>query len=288
MSDNSITIKKLLDLDESIFTKMSDITVDAVIKEAKSVYERKVKTGKRKGETFWSQKVVIDDGTGSIVLDLITNKAEDAVPRTAVGKKIRVQDAKADIYKDERRLARGKVSFMNGQRAPSGSVETSADGYYIIIGPNGKVLRAPAVEEREQRLIAGQAVAKSLIEAGRKWNKATQNEFDGWLGKIYGSEPKDGLESKPQEKKKSEATKQDEFDKLNDPDFDRNKLIRRLSKRFAELFVSKKTKGLGLEEWLTKNYEVKAFAELSDDYLVKIDSVFDDMFEELAEELGGK
>lgn len=288
MSDNSITIKKLLDLDESIFTKMSEITLEAVIKEAKAVYERKVKTGKRKGETFWSQKVAIDDGTGTIVLDLITEKAEDAIPRTAVGKKIRIEKAKADIYKDERRLARGKVSFMNGQRAPSGGVESLADGYYIVMGPNGKVLRAPAVVEKEQRLIAGQAVAKSLIEAGRKWGKATENEFDGWLEKIYGSKAKDGLESKPREKEKSEAKKQDEFDKLNDPDFDRDKLIRRLSRRFAELFVSKKTKGLGLEEWLTKNYEVKAFAALSDDYLVEIDSVFDDMFEELAKELGGK
>ena len=65
-------------------------------------------------------------------------------------------------------------------------------------------------------------------------------------------------------------------------------MIRRLNRRFAELFVSKKTKGLGLEEWLTKCYEVKAFAELSDDYLVEIDGVFDDMFGELAKELGGK
>jgi len=277
MSDNSITIKKLLDLDESIFTKMSDITLEAIIKEAKSVYERKVKTGKRKGETFWSQKVAIDDGTGTIVLDLITEKAEDAIPRTAVGKKIRIEKAKADIYKDERRLARGKVSFLNGQRVPSGGVESLADGYYIIIGPNGKVLRAPAVVEKEQRLIAGQAVAKSLIEAGRKWNKATENEFDGWLEKIYGSKAKDGLESKPQEKEKSKATKQDEFDKLNDPDFNRDKLIGRLGKRFGELFVAGKTKGLNLEEWLSKNYEVKSFIALSDDYLVELDSVLDDM-----------
>jgi len=289
MSDN-ITIKKLLDLDETIFTKMSDITLEATVKEVRQAYERKVKSGKREGQPFYSQKLVINDGTGDIVVDFIANKTEQTIPKTAVGKRIKIEDAKTDIYKDERRLARGKVSLLNGQHIP-GTLEeavTLANGYYIVVGPNGKVVKAPEVDEREQRLIAGQAVAKSLIEAGRKWGKATEKEFDGWLGKIYNSKPKDELEPEAKKKPEENTIERVGLEGVIDKDFNRDKLIGRLGKRFGAMFVAGKTKGLNLEEWLNKNYKVKSFMALSDDYLVEIDSVFDDMFEALQKELGGK
>jgi len=306
MSDN-ITIKKLLDLDETIFTKMSDITLEATVKEARQAYERKVKSGKREGQAFWSQKLVINDGTGAIVVDFIANKAEEAIPGTAIGKRIRVEDAKTDIYKDERRLARGKVKLLNSEKPPQG-------GSGVLDSKEDEREYWDHRKDKEQRIITKSAVAKSLIEAGLKWSKAVEKEADGWLGWIYNNEPKKGEEQervkpermdhlekgaaigKPKEGKKLEENTIEKIetvpgtslDKVVDKDFDRDKLIKRLGKRFAELFVSGKTKGLGLEEWLTKNYQVKSFLGLSNDYLVEIDSVFDDMFEELQKELGGK
>lgn len=276
MSDN-ITIKKLLDLDEAFFTKMSDITLDATVKQVGQAYERKVKSGKREGQSFYSQKLTVNDGTGDIVVDFIANKAEQTIPRTAVGKRIKIEDAKTDIYKDERRLARGKVSLLNGQGVSPRETPVLANGYYIVVGPNGKVVKAPEVDEKEQRIIAGQAVAKSLIEAGRKWSKAVEKEADGWLGWIYNSKPEDESKLEPPKFKKPEPAETEGLVKVMDKDFDRDKLIAKLGKQFGALFVAGKTKGLNLEEWLNKNYEVKSFMALSDDYLVELDSVFNDM-----------
>lgn len=299
MSDN-ITIKKLLDLDEGIFTKMSDITLEATVKEARQVYERKVKDGPRKGQPFWSQKLVINDGTGSIIVDYIANKVEETIPGTAVGKKIRIEKAKTDIYKDERRLAKGKggkISLLESAKQPA----KDNNGYETLI--DGRTVVSREVWERKDRLITKTAVTKSLIEAGRKWSKAVEKEADGWLGWIYNSKPEpsiievsedsimgkkiadSGREIKPEEKSEPARKKPDSvidgstvsFSRIADKDFDRDKLIKRLGKKFAELFVSGKTKGLGLGEWLTKNYQVESFMALSDDYLVEIDSVFDDM-----------
>jgi len=274
----SITIKKLLDADEDIFITQSNITLEATVKQVGQAYERKVKSGKREGQPFWSQKLTVNDGTGDIVVDFIANKAEQTIPKTAVGKRIKIEDAKTDIYKDERRLARGKVSLLNGQRVSSEDATVLADNYYIVVGPNGKIVLNPVVDVQKRAQLLREGIAKSFVEATQKWNKTIEKQAqESFLWVVGKDVPKN--ESKPEPKKKPEENtiEKIELDKVVDKDFDRDKLIKRLGKRFAELFVSGKTKGLGLEEWLTKNYEVKSWMALSDDYLVEIDSVFDDM-----------
>lgn len=265
-----ITIKELLDLKQILFTTMSDITLEATVKEVRQAYGREVKSGERKGQSFWSQKIIIQDNTGSIVIDYIAGKMEDTVPQTAIGKKIRIEKAKTDIYKDERRLARGKVTLLESAKQPSGG-----NGYDTL--PDGRAVVSREVWEAKDRLITKTAITKSLIEAGRKWGKAVEKEADGWLGWVYNSKPEDESNLKPPEFKKPKPAETEGLVKVMDKDFNRDQLIKRLGKRFAELFVGGKTKGLGLEEWLSKNYEVKSFMGLSDDYLVELDTVFNDM-----------
>lgn len=250
----SITIKKLLDVDEDFFINQSNITLEATVKQVGQAYERKVKEGKRKGQPFWSQKLTINDGTGAIVVDFIANKAEQTIPKTAVGKRIKIEDAKTDIYKDERRLARGKVTLLNGQHITPKETAVLANGYYVVVGPNGKVVKAPEVDEREQRLIAGQAVAKSLIEAGRKWGKAVEKEADGWLGWIYNSKPKD--EPKPEKKPEEKSTKKEEFDEIMDEKFDRDRIKTEIAQLWGRAFKAKQVRG-DISKWISENFEGK-------------------------------
>jgi len=190
MSDN-ITIKELLDLSEGIFAKMSDITLEASIKEVRQAYERTVKSGDRAGETFYSQKLVIDDGTGSIVVDFIAGTKENIIPKTAVGRRVSVEGAKTDVYKGERRLARGKL-------IPLEPLKEEASG-----------VSDPKQEERDYwdnkqkrqgREITRIALAKSLIAAG--WTMAgteTKKEADRWFEWVM-----DGVKEEVQEAKKEE------------------------------------------------------------------------------------
>lgn len=281
MSDNSITIKKLLDLDESIFTKMSDITLEASITLALKPKNVKGSKGDRKWD-FWSQFSVINDGTADIGCDLKTDKAENAFTK---GMKIKIEKAETDIYKDkngkmQRKLTKGKVTCLNGQRVSSGGTATPANGYYIVVGPNGKIVLNPQVDKQKRLQLLREGIAKSFIEATQKWNKTIEKQAQESFAWVAGKDkPKEEPKPEPTPIDHMESTKNltDQFHKLNDPNFNRDKLIGRLGKRFGELFVAGKTKGLNLEEWLSKNYEVKSFMGLSDDYLVEIDSVLDDM-----------
>lgn len=296
----SITIKKLLDVDEDIFINQSNITLDATVKQVGQVNERKVKSGSRAGEPFWSQKLTIQDSTGAIVVDYIANKAEEAIPKTAIGLKVRVEGAKTDIYKDERRLARGKVTLLESAKPPQGGTGESSsikDGYYVVVGPNGKIVLNPVVDVQKRAQLLREGIAKSFIEATQKWNKTIEKQAQEahlWVvGKDFRKEATDIIVkplieagqkwSEAEKKEKSEENKIEkreaigQFNQLNDPNFNRADLIKQLGKRFGTLFVAGKTKGLNLEEWLTKNYEVKSFMGLSDDYLVELDTVFNDM-----------
>jgi len=187
MSDN-ITIKELLDLQEKFFAGQSGITLEATIKEARQAYERRVKSGEREGQVFWSQKLLIDDGTGSIVVDYIAGNEEDTVPKTAVGRKVRVEDAKTDVYKSERRLARGRLIPLNNENPSQGEMDDSNSKTAFIEDEREYWDHR---KDKEQRIITKSALAKSLIEAGRKWGKPAEKELNSWFKCVM-----DGVEVK--------------------------------------------------------------------------------------------
>jgi len=281
MSDN-ITIKKLLDLDETIFTKMSDITLEATITLALKPKNVKGSKDNRKWD-FWSQFGVINDGTADIGCDLKTDKAENAFTK---GMKIKVEKAETDIYKDkngktQRKLTKGKVVALTKKAAEPAK---NNNGYETL--SDGRTVVSREVWEKKDNRISRLSLAMKYIEAGKTFKQA-EKDANNWVNWIYQLDEKPKDEPKPEKKPEENVIEKVGLEGVIDKDFDRDKLIQRLGKRFAELFVSGKTKGLGLEEWLTKNYKVKSFMALSDDYLVELDSVFDDMFEELQKELGG-
>ncbi len=169
-----ITIQDLLDLQGKFFAGQSGITLEATIKETRQAYERKVKSGDRAGEIFYSQKLVIDDGTGSIVVDFIAGTKEEIIPNTAVGRRVKIEDAKTDIYKGERRLVRGKLTPL----------DSTADST-----PSGAGVSDPKQEERDYwdskqdrkgREISRCALAKEYIRAGKYPNKDTIKEANTW------------------------------------------------------------------------------------------------------------
>ncbi|GAJ22779.1 unnamed protein product [marine sediment metagenome] len=66
MSEN-VSIKELLGLKEKFFVGQTNITVEGTLKKVLQAAERKGTGGR---PDFWSQFLVVEDGTGSIGVDL--------------------------------------------------------------------------------------------------------------------------------------------------------------------------------------------------------------------------
>jgi len=172
-----ITIKELLNLDQKWFVgqviEHLEATIDFILK------PREVKG--QKG-TFWSQFIVIKDTTGKIGLDFTAGSEDETIPTSAKGRQVMVEGAKGTVYQDknnetQRKLSRGKVKLLDTEKPSQGGMGESS----------------PKEDERqywdhrkdkEQKIITKSALAKSLIESGRKWNKMTQKEADSWFAWI--------------------------------------------------------------------------------------------------------
>jgi hypothetical protein len=186
---NVITIKELLDLNEKWFVgqiiEHLEATIDIILK------PREVKG--QKG-TFWSQFIVIKDNTAKIGLNFTIDSEEETIPTSAKGTEILVEGAKGTIYQDkngetQRKLSGGKVKLL--RQNPSEKVKSDKEEREYW----------DHRKDKEQRIIAKSALAKSLIEAGREWNKTTQKEADSWFDWIM-----NGIEGKKEEPKTDEES----------------------------------------------------------------------------------
>ncbi|NVM22876.1 MAG: hypothetical protein HWN68_13975 [Desulfobacterales bacterium] len=273
MSDN-FTIKELLDYDLKAFKMFSDISLEATVTRALKAKERK---GTKDGRDyhFFSQFVVINDGTADIGLDFTVGRVEETL---AKGNKIRIEKAKAAIYQDkndktQRKLTKGKITVLNGtEKIPENLLET--DGYYIVVGPNGKVVVSPEVLRKRDKVITRAAVAKSMIENGWRLTELleppkdgdTEREFEAWVKLIYKK-----IQEEPKPKPRKAPPKEKNEKKEEEPeDLDRDQLVGRFSKLVTEGFVKKKfTVDFPVTKWLQQRFNKLNHKDLTDDELAK-------------------
>ena len=309
-----VTIKELLDLKESLFKGQSGIdleaTVTRVVKTKEGNLTREVK-GSKDGRDyhFFSQFVVINDGTADIGMDFAVGKAEDAITK---GMKVKVEKAKTETYEDKngktwRKLTKGKVSFV-GEGSQEGKPEGAkkkvesevTKGYYITFGPNDKVVTNPDVLRARNMLITRTAVAKCFIEQGYHLAKGfkqilRKEEFEEWIELIYGEgviiatvKPTVELKDKPKTKKsKDNPRSKGEEKKTVKPLANMVKPVGdetmgRIGRLYAKAFQMGKFKpGYELADWLDQNWKKKSLIALTEAEL-------DEAERELAKMVKGK
>lgn len=252
MSDK-ITIKELLDLDQKWF-------VGQVIEHLEATIELVLKPREVKGQkgSFWSQFLVIKDKTGKIGLDFTANSEDNMIPASAKGKAILVEAAKGTTYPDknketQRKLSRGRITVNKVQEE---SKTDSNNGYETLT--DGRTVVSREVWEKKDRTITRIALAKSLIEAGRKWNKICQAEADGWFGWIMDNkepEAKEAIEPKETKETSERAALRKTWQGLN------KKLA---DKEYWTVRYGTSTEDQGYRLWLDDEFQVASSTFLTD------------------------
>jgi len=188
MSTDKVTIKELLDLDQKWFVgqeiKHLEATIDLVLKPREVQGQKGI---------FWSQFIVIKDNTDKIGFDLTSNSKNETIPTSAKDRQIIVKGARGVVYKDkknetQRKLSRGVYKLLDSEKPPQKSDVPDPKDDERQYWDHRK--------DKEQRIITKSALAKSLIEAGRKWGKPAQKEADGWYEWVMdGVEIREGYEA---------------------------------------------------------------------------------------------
>lgn len=294
-----VTIKELLDLSESIFSKMSDITLGVTVTVAMKVREVK---GSKDGRDyhFWSQFVVVEDGTAGIGMDLTMSKAEEAL---AKGMKIEVEKAKTATYEDKdgktwRKLTKAKVSIIEGtiqkekprdeKKEPQATDSLRAD-YYTIFGPNDKVVVHPDVMCWNGRLKVKTAIAKSFIGAGKLFDKV-KLEAETWLDWIYSNvelteQPEKSKGNSKTKKKKDNPESKDKEKKTAKPLSDDvtpigDEVMGRIGRLYVKAYQAGKfKKDFELADWLNQNWEKKSLLALTETELKEAEKELKKMVE---------
>jgi len=266
LSEN-VSIKELLGLKEKFFVGQTNIAVEGTLKKVLQAAERKGTGGR---PDFWSQFLVVEDGTGSIGVDLTAGKAEDTIPESAKGSRVRIENGKGAVYPDksgktQRKLTKGKVTLLG----PAGAPKLQPD--------NGepKLLRTYKL-----------ALAQALIRAGSQWSKETEKEAEAWVGWIYqpleskGALPEGPKEKGDQKEKRLAPEKKTGGDLLKaaDEEFDRGKEEASLGRLYVEAYQAKLfNQDYELSQWLEENFHKKSLTALTDDELITAVCLLQDM-----------
>lgn len=259
MSDN-VTFKELLDLPEKFFKGQSKISLEATVirtvktKEGKLVREVK---GSKDGRDyhFFSQFVVANDGTADMGLDLSLGKAEDSCKEGMV---IKLQNGKADIYKDRKgntqRKLKGKLEGITRER----SQPKDDNGYETL--SDGRTVVSREVWEKKDNRITRLSLAMKYIETGKSFDgkpiKKAKKDADNWVNWIYQLEGEPKGEPKPEKKPEEKSTKKEEFDEIMDEKFDRDRIKTEIAQLWGRAFKAKQVKG-DISKWISENFEGK-------------------------------
>lgn len=261
------TIQEILDYPDKVFTSLSGISLEGVLKYVGEGRELKGAKG-----NFVSQFIVIEDATGKIGADKTGDTKEDVFPQSAKGRQVTVEGAKTKIYEDknkkmERKLTRGKITLKEGgSKETSSSSEVKKEGYDRL--EDGRSVVSREEWARRDRTITRVAVVKSLIEAGKKPDPDTMDEANIWFDWICYTDDKGSDQEKPKEKK-TKSSKKSSIEEIADKDFDRKKTEIRLLKLYTEactlkLFDAK----YDLSKWMFEEFEKKTVGSLADDEVV--------------------
>ena len=266
MSEN-VSIKELSGLQEKFFVGQTNITVEGTLKKVLKAAERKGTGGR---PDFWSQFLVVEDGTGSIGVDLTAAKAEDTIPESAKGSLLRIENGKGAVYPDktgktQRKLTKGKVTLLG----PAGAPKLQPD--------NGepKLLRTFKT-----------SIAQALIRAGSQWSKETEKQAEAWIGWIY--QPLESKEAPAEEPKEKGDQKQKRLApekktggdllKAADEEFDRGEEEASLGRLYVEAYQAKLfNQDYELSQWLEENFHKKSLMALTDDELITAFCLLQDM-----------
>jgi len=190
MTDDKITIKELLEYPDKIYNRLGKIDIEGILKRVDDPrVQRKEKTEKERGYHFTGQYLVVDDGTGSIGVNVTYPGDGPAISKNAQGKRVKIKDAEAGSYPSQggrkRVLNKGKASLLEKiePAKESASEKTEPKNKYADIPPE--------VWDKKQLIITKSAIVKALFESGRKWNKETEKQATDSLQWIYNNIDKD-------------------------------------------------------------------------------------------------
>lgn len=197
-----VTIKELLGLEEKFFKGVEVENLQATIE---MVLKHRDVSGTKDGKpySFKSQFIVITDGEGNnIGVDFTFQNEADALTNNDVGVSINVASAKGDTYINKKGIVQKKLTKakfdLSRNMAQEESKPSGEDKPRAVI--KGGKKEDQAYWDSRNRVITRTAIAKSMLEGGRKLVKATAKAIETELETWYDLVMKEGTKNSTEKK----------------------------------------------------------------------------------------
>lgn len=202
---------------------------------------------------------------------MAVGEEDKTLPQSAKGKKVKVEGATTDTYKDKegkiKRVLKGRVSLLGGQVEKTSSGGNGKEGYDGL--PDGRFVVSREEWAKKDRTLTRVAIVKSLIEVGKHPDPDTIEEAVQWFAWVYYSEDKEPEIEKPKEKKKTKSSRKNSVEQTVDKDFSRKKMENNLLKLYTQACKLKLfDTNYDLSKWMDEQFEKKTVGSLADDQIV--------------------